>query len=434
MRSAACGATFGNVRRQFPLPLAGRIRQVRAVTARRQVHWIAVDCVTAAALLSIEVGHAAGLQPQFGVPAWLAVTANGATAVPIAVRRVQPAAVFTIVLAANTLAVVSGVSGNPAITVALALYTLAVSRPPRWSVAALAAALTLTLPAEMAEGLAARPPLPRPVLEYLVTASTVTIAAAWALGAVQRRYAARSAGEHARRAVTDERLRIARELHDVISNAVTLMTAKAAVTGYLLDSHPEDARSALAVIEETGRGALAEMRLLLGVLRTDEGSPQAAGRTADETASRDPGARAPAPGLAGVRALAAQATAAGVHTTVDIRGQRELPDAMALSVYRIVQEALANVIKHAAPARCTVQIDLTGGHTTVEITDDGHPRPAPAAGTGGHGLPGMRERVGLYGGEFAAGPRPEGGFRVTARLPAGSSADGTVTAGRRRPA
>ena len=434
MRPAAYGATFGNVRRQFPLPLASRIRQVRAVTGRRQVHWIAVDCVTAVALLSLQVSHAAGLQPQFGVPAWLAVTAIGVTAVPIAVRRVQPAAVFTIVLAANTFAVVSGVSGNPAVTVALALYTVALSQPPRWSVAALAAALTLTLLAEMSEGLAARPPLPRPVLEYLVTASTVTVAAAWALGAMQRRYAARSAAEHARRAVTDERLRIARELHDVISNAMTLITAKAAVTSYLLDSRPEDVRPALAVIEETGRGALAEMRRLLGVLRTEEVHPEAAGRTAGETASRDPSARTPAPGLAGVRALAAQATAAGVHTTVDIRGQRELPDALALSVYRIVQEALTNVIKHAAPARCTVQVDLGDDHIAVEITDDGHSSPGAAAGTGGHGLPGMRERVALYGGELAAGPRPEGGFRVTARLPASSSVGGTVTAGRRRPA
>lgn len=111
-----------------------------------------------------------------------------------------------------------------------------------------------------------------------------------------------------------------------------------------------------------------------------------------------------------------------------------LAAAIGANLYRIVQEALTNVIKHAAPARCTVQVDLGDDHIAVEITDDGHSGPGAAAGTGGHGLPGMRERVGLYGGELAAGPRPEGGFRVTARLPASSSVGGTVTAGRRRPA
>jgi signal transduction histidine kinase len=408
------------------------MRQVHSAAAGRQVHWIAVDCLAAVALLVLMTSHAASQRPQFGVPVWLAIAASAISALLIAVRRARPIAVFTLVLAANTFSVVCGVSGNPAVTVALALYTVVVSRPPRWSLAALAAALSLTLLAEAYEGLAAQPAMPPLVLEYLLTASTATVAAAWAVGAMQRRYAAHSARELARRAVTEERLRVARELHDVISNAMTLITAKAAVTNYLIDSHPEDARSALAVIEETGRGALTEMRRLLGVLRADSGQPPAGGRPGGETAYDGPGIQVPAPGLDGVRALAAQATAAGAHTTVNIRGQRELPQALALPVYRIVQEALTNVIKHAAPARCTVQVDLTGDPITVDITDDGHACTARTSGESGHGLIGMRERAALYGGELTAGPRLEGGFRVTARLPA-TCADTPVMAGRRHP-
>jgi signal transduction histidine kinase len=432
MRPGSGGGSFANMTRQLP-PLARLARRARRAAAERQLHWIVVDCAAAAVLLALMATHAATHPPQFGIPAWLVIAASAVSALPIAVRRIWPGTVFAAVLMASTLTVASGASGNPAVTVALALYTVTVSRPARWSLTALAAALAVTLPAEAGEGSLARPPLPGLVLEYLLIASTATVTAAWAAGAMQRRYAAHAAGELARRAVTDERLRIARELHDVISNAMTLITAKAAVTRYLMDSHPESARSALEMIEETGRDALSEMRRLLGVLRAGSGHPPASGPAGEEAADGSLGADVPAAGLAGLQSLAARATAAGVPTTVQIRGERELPPSLALPVYRIVQEAITNVIKHAAPARCTVQADLTGDRVTVDITDDGHARKARTVPPGGHGLIGMSERAALYGGDLIAGPRPEGGFRVTARFPAARTST-VASRGRRHPA
>jgi signal transduction histidine kinase len=380
----------------------------------RPIHWIAVDCAAAAVLLVVSVGHAAGQRPQFGLPIWLSVAASVATAVAVSARRVRPVAVFTVVLALNTVVTAIGASGNPAVIVALALYTVAVSQPPHRSLAALAGALVLTAGAEAYSGLAGRPTLPWQTLEDLMAASAVITVAAWAIGSAareQRHYAARSAEQLAERAVTNERLRIARELHDVIAHSMTLITAKAAVTNYLIDSRPEEARSALGIIEATGRTALIEMRHMLGVLRANGDTPDAS-------------TRAPAAGLADLKALAAQATAAGVRTDLQIRSERKLPEAMALTVYRIVQEALTNAIKHAGPAHCRVLVDLTGDHVDIDVSDDGQ---GPPAATSGHGLIGMRERVNLYNGRFNAGPRPEGGYRVTARMPIGPLTSTPVT-------
>jgi signal transduction histidine kinase len=399
----------------------------------RPAHWIAADCLATVALLILLTDHAAGQQPQFGLPGWLAVTASVITALPVAVRRLWPGTVLAIVLAANTLATVSGVSGDPAVAVAFALYTVATSRAPRRSVIALATALALTLPAQAWWGLAGQPAMHWQALEYLVTATTALAGAAWAAGTMQRRYAAAASAEFARRAVMDERLRIARELHDVISHSMTLITAKAAVTNYLPDSGPGEARAALEIIEETGRAALAELRRMLSVLRADQDIEGTFATAGEGAAIGDAGtARAPTPGLAGLAALAAQATAAGVRTSLDIRGESEIPATMALSVYRIVQEALTNVIKHAGPARCAVRVDLTSDHIAVVITDDGRPPPAQTHRVGGHGLIGIRERVGLYGGDFSAGLRPEGGFRVAARLPTGAPGSATPARGHTR--
>jgi signal transduction histidine kinase len=413
MRALTCGSYRAVVEEELPPLLIRRIRDI---------HWIGLDCAAAALLLIVSVGHAAGQRPDFGLVTWIAVAASAVTAVAVAARRVRPLAVFAVVLALNTMVTAIGASGNPAAAVAFSLYTVAVSQPPRRSLAALAGALVLTMGAEAYSGLARRPALPWQTLQDLLAASALIIAAAWAIGAAareQRRYAARAAGQLAERAVADERLRIARELHDVIAHSMTLITAKAAVTNYLIDTRPEEARSALGVIEATGRTALVEMRHMLGVLRADGNS----------RACPDVDTRAPAPGLAGLEALAVQATAAGVRTDLQIRGERELPEAMALTVYRIVQEALTNIIKHAGPANCRVLVDLTGDHVDIDVSDDGR---VPPPTTGGHGLIGMRERVSLYNGHFTAGPRPEGGYRVTVQIPIGTLAATTVT-GEQRP-
>src|SRR5262249_25777290 len=207
----------------------------------------------------------------------------------------------------------------------------------------------------------------------LLVVEAVVLAMAWCIAAVvvqQRRYAARFAEQLGRNAMADERLRIARELHDVVAHSLTVITAKAAVTNYLIESHPDQVHDALTTIEKTGREALTEMRRVLGVLRVDHLAPPSA------------------PGVSDLRELATRAAGSGVDTRLDVRGERPLPQALSLSVYRIVQEALTNVVKHAAPARCTVLVDITDDHVDIQVSDDGHGAPATA---GGHGIIGMRE-------------------------------------------
>jgi signal transduction histidine kinase len=250
--------------------------------------------------------------------------------------------------------------------------------------------------------------------------SEIFVGGAWLAGWTLRRRRARWAElqaraerlerereEEARRAVAEERLRIARELHDVIAHSMSVIAVQSAVGNHVIDSQPAEARQALAAIEATSRSALNEMRRLLGVLR-QEGEPS--------------GSLTPAPGLADLATLVTQVQDAGLKVWINLDGQREpVPPGIDLSAYRIVQEALTNVIKHSGSGAANVTISYRPDSVTVEITDPGPEAPAarvPAQRTGsGHGIIGMRERVAVFGGEFDAGPRPEGGFRVRARFP-----------------
>lgn len=192
---------------------------------------------------------------------------------------------------------------------------------------------------------------------------------------------------------------MARELHDVVAHTLSLIVVKAAVANHVAEANPHEAGAALRVIEETGRKALTEVRRVLGALRED--TPYA-----------------PAPGLDELPVLARQAAIGGVDVRLDVRQEEPagaVPESVGLAVYRIVQEAVTNVVKHAAPAACRATVTVTPGEIRVEVTDDGR-RPVLTGGEG-HGLIGMRERVTLHGGEFSAGPRPGGGFAVTASLP-----------------
>jgi signal transduction histidine kinase len=215
-----------------------------------------------------------------------------------------------------------------------------------------------------------------------------------------------------------ERARIARELHDVIAHNVSVMVVQADGASYTLAADPDRAREALAAISATGRQALAEMRRLLGVLRRE-----------DEPANT---ARAPQPGIGELGELLDQARTAGLPVSFSVEGvPRPLPDGAALAAYRIVQESLTNTRKHAGPvASASVVLRYTSDALMLAISDDGRgglagpavPSSAlPGAPVGsaaaGHGLTGMRERVAMYGGSVAAGPRPGGGFEVTATLP-----------------
>jgi len=207
--------------------------------------------------------------------------------------------------------------------------------------------------------------------------------------------------EAERAAVEEERRRIARELHDVIAHSITLMTVQAGAARLLLAQDPGRAREPVLSVEETGRHALAELRRLLGVIRADDGEA----------------ALAPQPGLARLDDLVGQARRAGLPVELAVAGEpRPLPPGIDLTAYRIVQEALTNTRRHAGPAHAHVSVRYGSQALDLEVTDDG--RTATAAGDGaGHGLVGMRERVALYDGTFAAGPRPEGGYAVRVRLP-----------------
>ncbi|MES9539265.1 histidine kinase [Actinomadura sp. NPDC000600] len=205
-------------------------------------------------------------------------------------------------------------------------------------------------------------------------------------------------------AVSAERLRIARELHDMVAHSIGIIAIQAGVGGRVIDTQPAEARNALQAIEATSRDTLSGLRRMLTALRKD-----------------DPGAAplGPAPGLADLDRLAEAARDAGVAVDVRTAGEpRPLPPDVDLSAYRIVQEAVTNVVRHAGTDRCRVTVGYGDGDLAVEIEDDGR---GGVVGTG-YGLVGMRERVALLCGEFAAGPRPGGGFRVAARIPAPAAA------------
>jgi signal transduction histidine kinase len=197
-----------------------------------------------------------------------------------------------------------------------------------------------------------------------------------------------------------ERLRIARELHDVLAHNVSLINVQAGVALHLLDEQPQRARPALEAIKQASSDTLREVRSVLGILRRPDERPP----------------RAPTPGIAGLEDLISRTSAAGIPVRSEVRGEpRLMPASVDLAVYRIVQEALTNVARHADPAAAVVRLSYGEDLITVEVDDDGR-RPR-GNGMGGNGIPGMRERVAALGGEFSAGPRPDAGFRVRARLP-----------------
>ena len=204
----------------------------------------------------------------------------------------------------------------------------------------------------------------------------------------------------ARRAVSEERNRIARELHDVVAHSMSVMVVQAGAARRVLQTNPGQAAEAMTAIEETGRESLHEMRRVLGVLRSDNTEAELA----------------PAPGLDDFDRLIRQCEEAGLPVELEVAGDvRKLAPGLELSAYRIIQESLTNSLKHAGQARATVNLDYRPDALVVAVTDDGHGASAPR-GTG-QGLVGMRERVEAYGGELVAGPRGGGGFRVRATFP-----------------
>jgi signal transduction histidine kinase len=242
---------------------------------------------------------------------------------------------------------------------------------------------------------------------------SIVVAIIWTVGfAIGRKFeeadeareraarAEREREERARLAVSDERARIARELHDVVGHSVSVMTVQASAVRRLLREHQEKEREALTVVEQTGREALAEMRRMVGVLRRPEEAP----------------ALAPQPSLQHLDKLVEHAREAGLPVELRLEGTpKPLPTGVDLTAYRLVQEGLTNALKHAEAQRAEVVVRYRDGYVELAVSDDG--RGGGSGDGSGHGLVGMRERVSVYGGELEAGPRPEGGYRLRARLP-----------------
>jgi signal transduction histidine kinase len=211
--------------------------------------------------------------------------------------------------------------------------------------------------------------------------------------------AARTRREESRRQASEERLRIARDLHDVLAHNISLINVQAGVALHLMDDDPQQARTALSAIKDASNEALGELRSVLDVLRQGHAP------------------RRPTSGLDQIDELIARTEAAGLGVSKIISGQQQpLPSEVDVAAFRIVQESLTNATRHAGDARVDIEIAYRPDELTLTIEDDGNGAASSSLG-GGNGIPGMRERVASLGGDFAAGPRPEGGFRVRAVLP-----------------
>jgi signal transduction histidine kinase len=318
-------------------------------------------------------------------------------------RRPLPALAL---LLAGSLAVTTGLDSRLAeipqiLVVDVAVCFIAATRPHRTSIVAAVMALVVLA------GDATVQALPGFHVGTSSQVLALTTVIAWLIGNSIRQSHVHSEAlraQTAARAVTAERLRIARELHDMVAHSIGIIAIQAGVGSRVIDTQPSEARNSLTAIEATSRETLAGLRRTLGALRQAEPGPASEGVPFG-----------PVPGLADVDRLAATTLDAGVRVDVQSPGQRpQLPADIDLAAFRIIQEAVTNVVTHAGTDHCQVTIDHRDGELFIDIIDGG--RGGTVTGTG-YGLVGMRERVGLLHGQLTAGPRPEGGFRVTARLP-----------------
>ncbi len=340
---------------------------------------------------------------------------------PVVLLRRWPLPVLAAATAVTGLAMAWGNAPLPlGIMMGLAVYSTAAGLPRRESIPAAGAAATALGGAIIYAALASpHAPLATEALEGFVP-----LTAAWFIGdsvAARRRYVAGLAEqaereqaaevERARQQVREERMRIAHELHDVVAHTLAVITVQAGVGRRLMAKHPEEAGTALESIEMIGRTAQDELRVVLGLLRDEETGAAAL---------------APAPRLVDLKELADHVRASGTPVELRLSGaDRQLSPALEMSIFRVIQEALTNVVKHAAGARAAVAVTVSAGRVRIEVTDDGGAAAYPAGGEGrpdgpstGHGIVGMRERIAAFGGWLVAEPRSGGGFQVLAEVPA----------------
>ena len=342
-------------------------------------------------------------QPQTPTPALLLVAV--ATLV-LAWRHRWPVAVLGVSVAAATIYTLLGyVNGAVLVAPMVALYTVAAQPGVRRAVAYGLGTLAVLGSASIAVN-----PLGRfgggvEVLPFMVAVAVIAGIAV----ANRRAYVASiqdRAEQDARRRIDEERLRIARELHDVVAHTMATINVQAGVAAHLLSSRPEAAAESLQAIKAASKEGLKELRAILNVLRQAD--------DADPTQ--------PTPGTAQLETLIAGARQAGLETTFTVTGEQvPLPAAVDLAAYRIVQESLTNAIRHAGPATAAVSLGYHHDELRIEVTDTGRGQSVSAAAGqgGGHGLAGMLERAAAVGGTVETGPGPGGGFRVAARLPFG---------------
>lgn len=385
-----------------------------AFTARSSL----VDAATAVVLALLAVRAILDPPgPAFTGPAWVGCLAGVAVSLPMALRRRWPLPALGFLIVAGAVATWFGAVGTGVMWVswlgtALALYTAANTTSMVTAVAALVGSLTaaaVTIPwfyqrsgITPADAPQSEAPLWWQIELGMVAAEMIT---AWGIGRVirwRRLIQADLARRMARDAVADERLRIARELHDIVGHSMSLIAVKATVANHITDERPDQTRAALQLIEQTSRAALAEIRRILDVLRADD----------------DPaGELEPPPSMADLPELAERLTSAGLTVELSLTGVDDLPQALDLTVYRIVQEAFTNVLKHANARHCSATVRAPTGSINIKITDDGQGLRAAGHRRTGHGLIGMQERVGIYGGTLTTSSRPEGGFVVVADIP-----------------
>lgn len=362
---------------------------------------IRLDLLLAVVLTSLTV--ATTVSQTGGGSDWAAYVVGGLTVAPIALRQLAPVATMAVMLGALACYGVVGFGGLPSggLGALVGMFTVATLRSRLVAAVVFLAAVAVVVLAFLG--------LPDVVVWSEVAQSVLVVSGAWMLGEGTKRWARRAErlAEEAARAVADERVRIARELHDIVAHHMSVISLQAGVAGYVLDTDLATARKAITTVGDTSREALTEMRRLLDVLRVDHDDDYR-----------------PQPGLAALEELVERARGAGLPVDVVISGEvRELQPGPDLCAYRVVQESLTNVLKHAGRAEARIDVDYGEQTLVLKVTDNGRAaRVASGPDHQPHGIRGMRERAELYGGVLTAGPTAEGGFGVVLRLPMGEVA------------
>jgi signal transduction histidine kinase len=331
--------------------------------------------------------------PSWHEPGWLSLLAGVLLAAPVAFRRVWPEAAAWSAIALAALIVGSGVIPDyagvaPTVVLGFVLYTAGVEVGRRRSVWIVIAGILVLA---VAFGWSSRQPFEVGLVLWV-------LGACWAIGRTireRRAHAVRSATQATELALGEERLRIARDLHDIVAHNMSLIAVRATVADHIADAHPQEMRESLQVIAATSRDTLIELRRALGVLRAEA-------------------ITLPAPGLGDLGGLVTSARSAGLDVDLQVHGDQTVPEGIGVAVFRVVQEALTNVLKHARATACRVDVAVEPGEVRLEVSDNG--AGGPHAGSMGQGLIGMRERAALCGGELVAGPGPEGGWVVRTTL------------------